>query len=174
MSRKEVVFFSSGGFAPGRFALQGVVGQDVGRAVLFAGDVEDLDLGELLEQGLGPVEEGDELRVLDAVLKKELIGEELAVAFDGEMVRGVLQCLGQAGQEALVLGDVVGGSAEETGEFLQDPVALVQQDGAKGRGAGVSPGSAVHVEGQAFSQIRIRPQCSQETTSSPWRTSANR
>jgi hypothetical protein len=126
-------------------AIHGFVGQAVGVLVFVAegvGDLEGLELGDAVS---GFLPEGPEVGGVDFVLALDLLDHQFGIADDAEagvvMVQGVLE----AGEEAGVLGVVVGAHAEELAEFGKDGAVVVLDEGAVAGWAGVAAGAAVAV-----------------------------
>ena len=96
------------------------------------------------------VEEQAQVGVLDLVLAAELLDDQLAVAEHGQLAHAAVERQLEAGDQRLVLGDVVGRRADAVGELLDDRAVETQQLAADAGRAGVAAGAAVDVEVQVL------------------------
>ena len=128
-------------------AIHGLVGETVGGLVFVAkgvGDLEALEAGDAIFCFLP---EGFKVGRVDFVLALDLLDHELGVGDDAETRVAVIEGVLEAGEEAGVLGDVVGADSEELGELGEDGAGAVGDLGAEAGGAGIAAGAAVTVSG---------------------------
>jgi hypothetical protein len=98
-------------------AVDGEVREAVGFLVAGAQRVADREAAEVPDQDLGPLEERDEVRMLDPVLAEHLLHEQERVADDFQLVGSLLLRHVERFEEARVLRDVVGGRTEVAGDL---------------------------------------------------------
>ncbi len=109
----------------------------------MAEGVGDLEAVELGDAAVGFFPEGLEVGAGDFEFALDLLDHEEGIGDDAEAeVVGVEGPL-EAGEEAGVLGVVVGAVAEEFGELGEGVAGFVLEDGAEAGGAGVAAGPAV-------------------------------
>ena len=137
---------SSGLGAP-HAAVHGLVGEAVRVLVFVAQGVDDLEAVELGDFLLCLLEEGPEDGAFDLVLALDLLDHELGVGDDAETAVAVGEGEVEGGEQAGVLGEVVGLDAEEFREFGEDVAVGVLDEGAEAGGAGVAARAAVAVGG---------------------------
>ncbi len=126
-------------------AVHGFVGQAVGVFVLVAQSVADLEAFEFGDAVSRFLPEGSEVGGVDLVLALDLLDHQLGVADDAEAGVVVVEGVLEAGEEAGVLGVVVGADAEELAELGEDVAVGVLNEGSEAGGAGVAAGSSVAV-----------------------------
>src|SRR3989338_6261398 len=105
------------------------------------------------------------MAVLDGILPVQLPGHQLAVRFDQDIARFQYQGLLQRVNDSRVFGDIVGGLADDFGNFPDDS-AIFGDDHADGRGAGVPRTSSVSKNDQfhrSSGRYTIRAHMSQVT-----------
>ena len=117
-------------------AIDGQIGEPVGVFVAGAQRVADREAAELSHHHLRLRKKRHEVRVLHAVLPEHLLDEQERVADDFQLVRSLLVSRGQSLQQAGVLRDVVGGSAEEATDL--DDLGVGAKDDAVARWAGIA------------------------------------
>ena len=125
--------------------IHGLVGEAVGVLVFVAEGVGDLEGFESGDAVSGLLPEGAEVRGVDFVLALDLLHHEFGVGDDAEAGVVVVEGVLEAGEEAGVLGEVVGSYAEELAEFSQQIALVVLDDGSVAGRTGVAAGSAVAV-----------------------------
>jgi hypothetical protein len=128
-------------------AVHGLVGQAVGVLVFVAEGVDDLEGVELGDFLLRLLEEGPQAWALDLVLALDLLDHQLGVGDDAQAPVSVAEGKVERGEQAGVLGEVVGLDAEELGKFGEDVAVGVLDEGAEAGGAGIAAGAAVAVGG---------------------------
>ena len=99
------------------------------------------------DAAFGLLPEGLEVGGVDLVLALDLLDHQLGVGDDAEAGVAVVEGVLEAGEQAGVLGEVVGADAEELGELGEDVAVGVGDLGAVAGGAGVAAGAAVAVGG---------------------------
>ena len=126
-------------------SVHGFVGEAVGVFVFVAEGVGDLEGFEFGDAVAGFLPEGFEVGGVDFVFALDLLDHQLGVGDDAEAGVVVVEGVLEAGEEAGVLGVVVGADAEEFAEFGEDGALVVLDEGSEAGGAGVAAGSAVAV-----------------------------
>ncbi len=128
-------------------AVHGFVGEAVGVLVFVAEGVGDLEAVELGDAVFGLLPERFEVGGVDFVFALDLLDHEFGVGDDAEGAVAVVEGVLEGGEEAGVLGEVVGADAEKFGDLGEDLTVVVGDLGSEACGAGVSAGSAVAVGG---------------------------
>src|SRR3954454_5239178 len=132
--------------SPSAGGVERLVDERVGGRVLRPRDAAHAPAPELRKRVPGLRMQRLHVRVLDLVLAVDLLGDELGVVDDLDLVGAERAGAVEAQQEPAVLGDVVRHAAEQLARFVEDLALRRRDDRRSGGGSRVAAGAAVHVD----------------------------
>src|SRR5579871_1297364 len=129
-----------------QFAIEHPIDQRVGKNVLLARHVPDVDFGEAAQQPPRALVERLQPYVLHAIFAAELLHDQLGVEPNAETPDSALCGCLETQHERRPFGDVIGRDAEISADLLDELTLRVEQHGAAGGRPGVPARAAVGKE----------------------------
>ena len=124
-------------------AVHGLVGERVGVLVFVAQGVGDLKGVEPGDAVAGLLPQGLQVRGVDLVLALDLLDHQLGIGDDLDAAVAVGEGPVEHGEQAAVLGEIVGAGAEKLRELGEGGACGVGNDGPVAGGAGVAARAAI-------------------------------
>jgi len=128
-------------------AVHGFIGQAIGVFVFVTKSVRNLKPAQKGDAALGLIVEGTQIGRFDLVLALDLLDHQLGIGDHPQVRMALVERPLQAGQQAGILGDIVGFGAQKAGKLSQFIAFGVCHYGAKAGWAGVAACATIAMRG---------------------------